>query len=78
MKWKTPETAPKDGTVILGDFGYPWPFVTIWNDIDMHWVTVSLQAQEMPSEMIDYWFENEQATMDELKYWMPLPKLCLN
>jgi len=27
--------------------------------------------------MIDYWFENEQATMDELKYWMPLPKLCL-
>jgi hypothetical protein len=78
MKWKTPETAPKDGTVILGDFGYPWPLVAVWNDIDKKWVTVSLQAQEMPSDMIDYWFENEQATMDELKYWMPLPKLCLN
>jgi len=54
MKWKLPETAPKDGTVILGDFGYPWPLVAVWNSYDEKWVTVSLQAQEMPSEMIDY------------------------
>jgi hypothetical protein len=38
---------------------------------------VSLNAQEMPDDKIDYWFENESFTMDDLEYWMPLPKLCL-
>jgi len=77
MKWKTPETAPKDGTVILGDFGYPWPFVAVWNSYDEKWVMPSLNAQKMEYGKIDYWFENEQERAEDLKSWMPLPKSCL-
>lgn len=75
QEWLTPKTAPKDGSIIIGDFGYPWPLLAIWNGYDEKWSTVSLNAQVMEGDKIDYWFENEPATMDELKCWMPLPKL---
>jgi hypothetical protein len=77
MKWQPSDTAPKDGTTIIADFGWHQPSLAIWNDIDHKWAAVSLNAQEMPDDKIDYWFENESFTMDDLEYWMPLPKLCL-
>jgi hypothetical protein len=77
MNWRLPETAPKDGTIILADFGWPWPFVAVWNNYDEKWSTVALNAQTMYNKKMDFWFENEQEPTECLKYWMPLPKLCL-
>jgi hypothetical protein len=77
MKWRLPETAPKTGEMILADFGWPYPIVAVWNEYDEKWVTVYMQAQEMSNGKIDHWLETEQETDDSLKYWMPLPKLCL-
>jgi hypothetical protein len=77
MKWQPSDTAPKDGTTIIADFGWHKPYFAVWNDIDQKWVAATLNGQEMPDDKIDYWFENESITMDDLEYWMPLPKLCL-
>ena len=77
MKWQPSDTAPKDGTMIIADFGWHQPSLAVWNDIDKNWVTATLNTQEMPDEKIDYWFENERVAFYDLEYWMPLPKLCL-
>ena len=77
MKWQPSDTAPRDGTMILADFGWCWPYIAVWNDLDQKWVVATLNAQEMPDDEIDYWFETESFAMEDLEYWMPLPKLCL-
>lgn len=74
-KWNDPKTAPKDGTMILGDFGFPWPLVAAWNEHDEKWVTASLQAQTMDGGKTDLWFENEQESCASLRGWLPFPKI---
>jgi len=72
MKWRTPETAPKD-KLILADFGYPWPFSAIWNSHDEKWTLATLQCCPMEGNTIDSYFENEQEDEKALKGWMPMP-----
>ena len=71
--WKSPDVAPKDGTQILGDFGYPWPQVAAWNTHDGKWATVCMMSQGMKNGTTDIWFETELEAMIQLKRWMPLP-----
>jgi hypothetical protein len=72
--WESPETAPQDGSQILGDFGYPWPQVAAWNTHDEKWATVNMMAHEYCGK-IDIWFETELEAEKQLKHWMPLPSL---
>jgi hypothetical protein len=71
--WSLPETAPKDGKQIFGDFGYPWPQVAAWNTYDEKWATVSMMAQGMKNGTTDIWFETELEDAKQLKRWMPFP-----
>jgi len=73
--WSPPEKAPKDGTQILGDFGYPWPQLAAWNTHDEKWATVSMMAQGMKKGTTDIWFETELEDSKQLKRWMPLPNV---
>lgn len=69
-----PETAPRDGTMILGDFGWPWLVLAAWNAHDEQWVLALMQACPMTSGKIDVWFENERETADSLLAWVAIPK----
>lgn len=73
--WLEPETAPRDGTQILGDFGYPWTQLAAWNTNDEKWSTASMMAQDMYGGSIDIWFETEYEAVNQLKRWMRLPSL---
>lgn len=69
-----PNTAPKDGSIILGNFGYPWFLPAAWNDYDGKWATCAIQACPMePDAKTDIWWENEAEDHNSLKGWLPFP-----
>lgn len=68
-----PDTAPRDMTVFLGNFGYPWLLMTAWNGADEKWVTATLQLGLVDGEYNDSYFENEREHPDELRGWLPIP-----
>jgi hypothetical protein len=74
MKLRPPNSAPKDGTVFLGEFGWPWLVTTAWNEHDGKWVYAYLQEDHMSDGKTDLWFENEQESERDLKGWMPMPR----
>jgi hypothetical protein len=71
--WKSPESAPKDGTLILADVGLPWAVVAVWNTCIGKWSYANLQACEMANNTLDTYFENETDTT--IKGWLPMPQL---
>ena len=73
--WLDPDTAPKDGTPILGDFGWPWPVYAVWDQYDEQWVVVTVQASPMKDGQINSWFETDTENAGQLKRWTPLPSL---
>jgi hypothetical protein len=72
--WRSPESAPRDGEMFLGDMGFPWPMIVCWNKYYEKWVFVLQQASYCEG-IEDMYFENEHAKANELKRWMPLPEL---
>lgn len=73
--WRSPETAPKDGTAILADFGWPWPVYAVWDEYDEQWIAATVQRCEMRDGPDNTWLEMETERPQDLKKWMPLPKL---
>jgi len=72
-KWKSAESAPKDVSVFLGNFGYPWAVATVWNECDEKFVHTSLQAAAMSDGTMDTYFENEY--FDDLISWREMPAI---
>ena len=70
-----PETAPKDGTVILGDFGWPWMLTACWNNHDEKWAVSMIQACLMENGKVDTYFEADQEEHKSLKGWLPMPEV---
>ncbi len=75
MNWNPPETAPKDGTPILGDFGYITASYAVWDEYEKEWCITTIQACEMESGITNTWLETDYEKMEGLKRWMPIPKL---
>ena len=75
MNWQPAETAPRDGTPILADMGWPWACYAVFDPYDEHWVYATVQASPMKDGPTNYWLETETENHGELKRWMPLPKL---
>jgi hypothetical protein len=70
-----PETAPIDGTPILGDFGWPWANFALWDEYDEQWCIATLQASSMADGPTNSWIETDTEKRGSLKRWMPLPSL---
>jgi hypothetical protein len=73
--WFSPDKAPRDGTQILGDFGWPWPSLAAWDEYGESWCTMMLQCCPMENGKYNYYFEMETEDDKSLKRWIPLPKL---
>lgn len=68
--WLPPETAPRDGSVILADTGYPWPVLAVWSDFAESWVTTELQASVCNDLNDPAWVTEGEL---RLRGWMVLP-----
>jgi hypothetical protein len=67
--------APRDGTVILGAFGWPFLIPAAWNEHDERWTVCTLQASQMDSGKSDVWWENDWEHHNALLGWAPMPIL---
>lgn len=68
FSWQPPETAPKDGTLILADMGWPWPCLACWDEYDEKWVYTNRLIDGTEGAQHPY-FETEYGRNDELKRW---------
>jgi hypothetical protein len=68
-----PETAPRDGTMILADFGWPWLLPTAWNAMDGRWAVAVLQRSH-DGDGEDVWFETDEGKPDQMRGWVECPK----
>jgi hypothetical protein len=73
-----PETAPKDGTVILAHFGYPQLVTAIFNSEAGKWVVALPQTGMVDAVWNDNYFESEYEHPAEMRYWIPLPTIQYN
>lgn len=73
--WLPPESAPLNGTLILGDFGWPWPIPAVWDTYDEQWSVATVQASPMQDGADNYWLETDTENKSQLKRWMPMPSL---
>lgn len=69
-QWEMPETAPKDGTIILGDFGYPWAVPAVWDPVVEEWATAQLSPCA-PDESVEW--QTEWLGHRRLKGWYAMP-----
>ena len=69
----TPDTAPRD-TPFLGDFGYPWLQMAIWNGVDKKWAVATVQVGMYDGKWEDTYFESDREDEDGLIGWIPIPE----
>lgn len=74
MTFQPPETAPKDGTPILGDFGWPTLSFAVWDEYDQAWSISIVQACPMKNGKINTYLETDLEKPEALKRWHPLPR----
>lgn len=74
-KWKSQNTAPKDGNPIIADIGLPWAVLACWSTAEQKWCYTNLQMNMVNGED-DPYFENEWEP--ELKAWVSLPEIAIS
>ena len=74
----TPDTAPKDGAVFLGDFGWAQYMPCMWSGCNDKWVYAMPQIDCCDGDWDDTYFENEWEKEVELKGWIKMPLVSLS
>jgi len=68
-----PKTAPKDGTMIIGDFGEANLLPAVYNPVCDNWSVVSVACEMSNGVWNDYYFERD--VMGNLLGWLPWPEV---
>jgi hypothetical protein len=69
-----PETAPKDGTPILGAFGWMRLQPAVWSKADGTWQTAANCFGE--SEESETWWETDYELECSIRGWLPWPEVA--
>lgn len=77
-EWRTIDSAPKDGTEIIGVFYYEWNYgdVTVYGPWTIAWDGKKWRSSWDESEVIEYsdWSGTDYKQLDSSPtHWMPLP-----
>jgi len=79
MKLNPPETAPRDGSTFLADFGWQALSSTFWNDFKKRWrVAVAYPRLRIrKGEVIgaEYRYVNLNIYEREMVGWLPMPQI---
>lgn len=69
------DDAPKDGTMILGDFGWPWLLPASWDADSGQWACAMWNATALHElqEITGTWWESDTEGGESLLGWMPWP-----
>jgi hypothetical protein len=76
--WQLPESAPRNGSIIIADFGWAWPIPAMWDPYMQCWRVVSVAVLQTPENPDSYWFEVDSEDNSQLERWMPMPALPRN
>lgn len=76
----TADDAPRDGTMILGDFGWPWMVPASWDADSERWAVAMWNASALheQQEITETWWESDHEQRGSLRGWMPFPKIPEN
>jgi len=73
LAWRSPESATRDGSRILADFGHPGPTIAAWSCCLEKWI-IAEDEQIMYRRKPEPSFISEIENDETLKRWQPLPK----
>lgn len=73
--WHPPATAPRDGTLIIADFGWPWACPAVWDEYDEQWVVAHIQQCPMRGGKRNSYLETDAEANRDLRGWQPMPAL---
>ena len=71
---RAPADAPRDGTVILGAFGWPWLLPAMWCAYSETWVTANVVSERIHGKKSAGW-ENGTENHSSMTGWIPMPEL---
>jgi len=66
--------APKDGSIILGAFGWPWLLPAVWCEFSQEWVTITKTSEALHQTISRGW-EMGCEKHSALLGWLPMPEL---
>ena len=75
MDWKPPETAPKNGDIIIADFGWPFAVVACWNAHCEKWTIATQQIEPVNGIWNDPYFESDWENPEDLIAWTDFPSI---
>lgn len=71
--WRRPASAPKDGRVIIADFGDGEAVSAAWNGAHGDWCVANLEISVHKGQHTDANFIGDYRDNSELKRWLPMP-----
>jgi hypothetical protein len=77
---RDPDDAPKDGTMLLGSFGWPWMVPASWDAASRTWSVAMWNATSLPKlqTITETWWESDSEQDRSLKGWIPFPAIPEN
>ena len=74
-KWFFPDSAPKNGTMILGDFGLHQAIPCVYDPSEKAWAIVEVRRGDVIYEPVAYWLNPSSVPNKKLRRWTRLPYL---
>ena len=74
MAWKSPETAPRDKSIIAHFEGFPWALVAVYSPAMEQFVVADIEASTYQGKD-DLYFTTEWCGIGDLLGWMAMPDL---
>ncbi len=72
---RSPDDAPRDGTIILAAVGWPWFVPAVWDEDSNEWAVCTVESCPLKTGAINRYWENDSERPRNLLGWLPWPEL---